>query len=302
MLAALLLIVCQTPDQRTLNNRLQQKLRSEFLAKTPWLTDFEKARTESASSGRPILAYFTRSDAEAPACDKLERGLFLGDEFAALAKGAVLFCHVSSRVDGEPLADLLSQKGGQGFPFIAFLDPAGGVLVRCPSARDPEALGAALKTAAARLDLKKKADGGDMGARADYTIAMVEVDEATVTLDDAKKRIAGLGELTKEQRAKADAVLADIELFAIAKTVTRAPQSRLDAGRKCLDMKRGGRIPQESDASQRFWIYLIEFAEDQRDVALCEEALAALRERFGSNAAAATLIDEHAKKVAELKK
>jgi hypothetical protein len=47
--------------QDELEEARDKKLKSEFLTKAAWITDFKKAREESRKSGRPIFGYFTRS-------------------------------------------------------------------------------------------------------------------------------------------------------------------------------------------------------------------------------------------------
>ena len=47
--------------QDGMTEKRDKKLKSEFLSKAAWLTDFEKAREESKKSGKPIFGYFTRS-------------------------------------------------------------------------------------------------------------------------------------------------------------------------------------------------------------------------------------------------
>jgi hypothetical protein len=61
-LAAVLALVlgsaawAQSPEEKR-----DQKLKSPFLSKAPWITDFAKAKEESKKSGKAIFAYFTRS-------------------------------------------------------------------------------------------------------------------------------------------------------------------------------------------------------------------------------------------------
>jgi hypothetical protein len=66
LLSALLLaaLQAQPPSQEQLKANLEAKLKAPFLAKAPWITDFDKARDESKKSGKPIFAYFTRSYAK----------------------------------------------------------------------------------------------------------------------------------------------------------------------------------------------------------------------------------------------
>jgi len=44
-----------------LEEKRDQKLKSPFLSKAAWNTDFAKAKEESKKSGKAIFAYFTRS-------------------------------------------------------------------------------------------------------------------------------------------------------------------------------------------------------------------------------------------------
>lgn len=57
MLAALLAMLAQDP----LEERRDAKLKSPFLTKAAWITDYDQALAESKKVGRPIFAYFTRS-------------------------------------------------------------------------------------------------------------------------------------------------------------------------------------------------------------------------------------------------
>ncbi len=41
--------------------KFEKKMNSPFLQKADWMTDYDKALEASTKSGKPILAYFTRS-------------------------------------------------------------------------------------------------------------------------------------------------------------------------------------------------------------------------------------------------
>lgn len=47
--------------QDSVEEKLQKKLKEPFLSKAPWILEFDKAKSESKKSGKPIFAYFTRS-------------------------------------------------------------------------------------------------------------------------------------------------------------------------------------------------------------------------------------------------
>ena len=44
-----------------LQERLEQKTKKKFIGNAAWERDYDKARASSASSGKLIFAYFTRS-------------------------------------------------------------------------------------------------------------------------------------------------------------------------------------------------------------------------------------------------
>ena len=48
-------------DQAAMKAKLAAKLKEPFLAKASWFTDYDLAKKESAKTGKPIFAYFTRS-------------------------------------------------------------------------------------------------------------------------------------------------------------------------------------------------------------------------------------------------
>jgi len=47
--------------QEGLKAKLDEKLSEEWVANGEWITDFDTAKDKAAKSGRPIVAYFTRS-------------------------------------------------------------------------------------------------------------------------------------------------------------------------------------------------------------------------------------------------
>lgn len=60
-LAALLAAASSVAAQESLEEKRDKKLKSAFLTKAPWLTDYDKALGESKKSGKAIFGYFTRS-------------------------------------------------------------------------------------------------------------------------------------------------------------------------------------------------------------------------------------------------
>ena len=234
----------------------------------------------------------------------LEAAALSDEKFPEWAKNYVLFCHITSKVEGQKNDDLLGKKGGNAFPFVVFMDPDGNVIVKGVerSIAGFEKAGTKAKGIVDRVaDLKKKADGGDKAAKIDYALAMMEYATGSTTLDEAKKKIAELGELSKEQKAKSDLILFEVETIATMKTVKQNDKpTRMDAGKHFLEMKKAGRIPQSAETVQPFFILMMDYADDQADGALYEEALKAL-EKFRADPNTKRFFDARDKRLAELK-
>ena len=76
--------------------------------------------------------------------------------------------HNTSMVDDEPYPDLLQEKGGTGFPYLAVLDADGEVIAPHNGARTVEAFAKTVAAAAKYQGLKKRFESGDQEAAADY--------------------------------------------------------------------------------------------------------------------------------------
>src|ERR1700690_3491752 len=127
---ALLLALCaSTGFAQDLVAKRDEKLKSEFLKKADWITDYDKARETAKSSGKVMFTLFSRSYAPCPACHQLENGPLLEDDFAKFAKDYVLYLHITTMIPGEKYGDLLEQKGGNAFPWLVFMDAAGEIIL-----------------------------------------------------------------------------------------------------------------------------------------------------------------------------
>ncbi len=230
----------------------------------------------------------------------LEAAALSDEKFPGWAKNYVLLNHITTKIDGQKNDDLLGKKGGTGFPHLVFLDSEGNVVTKQGgrAVADFETTGNKVRTF---LDLKKKMDAGDTTVKVEFTLVSMDLAVDTVTLDDAKKKIADLGELTKEQKARADVILIDVEVYSILKSINRNnQQTRLDAGKAFLEMKKAGRIPKADSTVQPFHIIMMDYFESQKDAAGYEEALKAL-EKFRADPNTKTFFAARDKKLAELK-
>ena len=212
----------------------------------------------------------------------------------------VLFCHITTNVPADKHQDLLEAKGGQGFPHIVFLDGAGNVLAEHQGSRDAEGFSRTGGKAKSFLDVRAKAEKGDKAAEIDYALAQLELGQ--IKAAEATGRLKGR-KLTKEQQAKLDTLVAAAEVQEIMATITPEPETQTAAAKKFLEMKKAGKpAPEDDQLFQVYWILMMNLAESQREVALFEECLTALKGRFGKLPQAAAFLkakDEALKKLKE---
>jgi hypothetical protein len=78
--------------------------------------------------------------------------------------------------------------------------------------------------------------------------------------------------------------------------------AHLAAGRKFVEHKKLGKpLPTYRNDIQGFWLAVMKVATTDKDAALYEEALVALKERYGSEASAKAFFESCAKTLDELK-
>ena len=212
--------------------------------------------------------------------------------FPEWSKKVVLFCHITSRVSSDPHPNLLQEKGGRGFPYLACMDAEGGVIAKHQGERTVAGFGKTLESAQSFLDLRRKADAGDKTAV--YDVLLFRLGMGSVAEPDVKKALGQDGELDKEQEARLQPLLVLNEYRAIQAAVTRNdPKSGQEAGRRYLEMKKAGRIPALTDETQHFWICMMDHAEAQKDAVLYQEALAVMKEKYGANPRSQKFFADH---------
>jgi hypothetical protein len=174
---------------------------------------------------------------------------------------------------------LLSQKGGGGFPYLVFMDADGNVTAKHAGQRTVEAFGQTAEKAKAFADLKKKADGGDKTAGHDYFLQALDLSHFTA--EAARKKMAEV-DLSAEEKEKVETKCVDLEVTDALSTITEDKETRVAAGKKFAEMKKAGRVAKSDQTVQPFWIIMMEYAEAQKDAALYEEGLNALKEKFSA--------------------
>lgn len=219
--------------------------------------------------------------------------------------------HVTTHVKTDPDQDLLGEKGGNGFPYLCILDSEGRVLAQHEGARTAEGFGETMKTAQEFADLRKKAEGGDAAAQAEVFDKDLELNNLKAA--DAKAAIAKMKDLSDEKKKAYESKIVGLEVQDIMMEFNKAAQDiaqgdkaagkkvQAAAGRKFIEMKKAGHVPEDEQHMQPFWIFIMEAAEEAKDAALYEEALKPLKEKFGANPQAKKFFEERDATLAKLK-
>lgn len=212
----------------------------------------------------------------------------------------VLFCHITTKIPGHKYDGLLSEKGGGGFPYLAFLNAEGDVVAKHQGPRSIEGFQQTAKDAKLYVELKKKMDEGkaDLATKVDFLVVSAKL--GNVSLADAQKQAKDLAGLSPDQQKKVDEALANLEIADILKTV-RSKDAQAEAGRKFFEMKKEGRVATFDGTIWGYWVCILTHAEAQKDAATYEEGLNALKAKFKDSAAYKKALEQFEKTLQSLK-
>jgi hypothetical protein len=209
----------------------------------------------------------------------------------------VLFAHITSKVEGDKYPDLLTEKGGRGFPHLAILDAGGNVVAKPPS-RTVEGFQTALAEGRKLADLKAKKDPT---AAEQVDLLILEIGLGGLKFDEAKERAGAIKGLDEELEAKLAQGLLPLEVRSLLPAGRNpAPELRIAAGKTFAEMFRAGRIPADDESIQPFFIFMLDHAEAVKDAELFRTALGKLTERFGDNPRAKGFFDAQQARLAKL--
>ncbi len=261
----------QEKTQQELSTLRDQKRAQEVFQQAEWHFDLAAALAAAKQRQQPIFAYFTRSYSPCPPCTALEQGALSEPAFVEFSKRVVLFCHVTSQVEGDAHQDLLAQKGGRAFPYLVFLDADGAV-----AAKQAERSVAAFLATLGKLDelaaLEARFAAGDQQAGAAALKLGLELGGRSMAA--ARERLQKLGDIPAEQRQALAALILNAEVDALMAEVRTKAQAA-EVGRTFLVMERQGRVP-TGRAAITFYSVILETHEAAADAA----AYAATLEQF----------------------
>jgi hypothetical protein len=230
----------------------------------------------------------------------LEGGALLKDDFVKFAEKYVLFCHITSQVPGDKNQDLLELKGGEGFPYLVFMDSDGNVLAKHQGDRSAEGFDATGEKVRAFLALKAKAAKGDAAVKIEFIIAQLELGHIKPGEAESKLKETG-GKLSPDQQKKFDAIRANSEIEELLRGV-RNEETKNEAARKCYERLKAGKPAPTNDPWQvAYWNLVLEYAETKKDVAVFEQCFSFLKEKYGNLPQAKNYFQEKEAKLKELK-
>jgi hypothetical protein len=298
ILTAVLLTLSAFAQDDDLVAKRDEKLKSEFLKKADWITDYDKARETAKSTGKPMLALFSRSYAPCPACHQLEHGPLLEDDFAKFSKEVVLFLHITTMIPGEKYGNLLEEKGGVAFPWIVFMDATGDIILEHQAERTAEAFGKSAERAKKWIALKEKSEKGDGPAKIDFATLQLTLGKMTVA--DAGKLMKEGGTPTKEQQAEWDAIVVNAQIREDLKALKSEADVAVLAQKYYARFKEGKPLPTANFALQNYLVCVLDASEAAKDAATFAAALAPLKEKFGKVEQNAPFFEEREKMLKEL--
>jgi hypothetical protein len=210
----------------------------------------------------------------------LENGAFSQDEFGGFAKNVVLFAHITTRIPDEPNEGLFRAVGARGFPTIKYMDAEGDVIGGHQGPRTVEGFQASLNDVKTLVALRAK-ENPTPADRARILIS--EIGLGLKDYDEAKQARAALGEIPPDETKKLDAVFVDLEVKDLMNPPPRSREAVVEIGGKFREMAKAGKVPSELFTAYRFWAFQLEWAGANKDVAVAEAAVGALKKLAEQN-------------------
>lgn len=208
----------------------------------------------------------------------------------------MLFCHVTTQVEGDKYQTLLREKGGTGFPTLVFLDAEGNVLAK-QGERTVAGFQKTLKAISNFQALEKKAAAGDTSVAADVLLTGITLGKFKFA--DAKAKAESLGKLDADTQKKVDTALLGLEVADVMDGV-RSQKDAAEAGKKFAAMFDAGRVP-EGNAARTFFLAILQAKEADKDAAGYEKALNGLKKAIGDDQRMKRMLDQLDEKLKKMK-
>lgn len=190
-------------------------------------------------------------------------------DFEGRTAGAVLFLHVTSRVKTDPHQELLREKGGRGFPYLAVMD-AEGEVIATPAVRTIASFESVIGKAARYLQLVQRDADGDEDVEFDLFVSRMEL--GLLTYKQARSGKSKLRGLTEEQKDALAVSLLELQVTEVCRSM-RSNKDRVQAGAQFYRMWRKKSVPRDREVAGSFYEQITYFAEKQKNIKLFREAM-----------------------------
>jgi hypothetical protein len=181
-------------------------------------------------------------------------------------------------VDGDAYPNLMREKGGMGFPYLAILDADGNLLA---PHRGPHTVAAFRATVASAqlvrqrlVYLQKQVSGGDDEAGRELLALQLQLGH--LDPPTAWARLATL-HLALTDLAEFTGLIAKTEVGLLLGDVSNDLASQVTAGKKTAAMLALGHIPVESRELYYFWGLTSRYADSRGDRQLLDQCLAGVK-------------------------
>jgi hypothetical protein len=215
------------------------------------------------------------------------------------SKDYVLFCHITTMIPGDKHGDLLEEKGGNAFPFLAFMDAEGSVIAIHTEDRTPAEFAKTGEKAKSFVQAKVKAEKGDPEAKIDFVILQLSFGQ--IKSEDARKKVTEAGTPTKDQQAKLEAELLNAWVSETVKGVDNQDELK-PVAKKFYDLYKAGKPgPTGTQAMQAYYILALGAADELKDVEGFGAILKILKDKFGAVEGAQLFFKAKEKRLEELR-
>ena len=201
--------------------------------------------------------------------------------FKEFAKDVVLFTHITTRIEGDKYAELLSEKGGNGFPYVVAMDAEGNVLSELGD-RSVDGFKAMMKGAGEYQSLRAKKDHTPA-----ETLKLLGMDLARGRIKgpEYKEKAGALKGLDEAAVKERDSTVLNIDITAELDRFRGAkgpdPALRIEVGKAFAGMHKAGRVPAEKRFIGPFYEIMLDYAESGKDADLFAVAFGKLKDNFG---------------------
>ena len=200
----------------------------------------------------------------------------------ALGKSVVLFCHITSRVEGEPYPNLLHQMQGRGFPALRFLNAKGELLSIYNGARKVESIEFAAEGLNELAQLEAALAAGDKKVAPKILAHKLKL--GMLSNADAEKQRAELKGLSAKLGRELDNLVRDQKILNLVKATSRKSKDSLaEAAKEFKAITRASGTPKANNVQRLIWPIMVDHAVAVSDKKLMKKALKATKKAYGKS-------------------